>query len=85
MTGITGTTMLGEHEVLGTGTAGTAVTLSGAAVFNNAASYVCYGSDTTSAGSEVVFSYTNGSTFTPNTTVSGDSVKFICIGVTTPS
>ncbi len=68
MTGITGTTMLGEHEVLGTGTAGTAVTLSGAAVFTNSASYVCYGSDTTSAGSEVVFSYTNGSTFTPNTT-----------------
>src|ERR1700722_13796124 len=47
VTGTTGTTVTGVHEVIGTGLAGTAVVLSGGGAFTNATSYACYGSDTT--------------------------------------
>jgi Collagen triple helix repeat (20 copies) len=80
LTGLTGTTVAGAHEVIGTGSAGTAVTLSGGGTFTGAASYVCYGSDTANAGLNVEFTYTNGTSFTPNSTGAGDAVRFICIG-----
>ena len=70
---------------MGTGTAGTAVTLSGAGAFSGASDYVCYGSDTSNPGLNVVFTYGSGTAFTPLTTSAGDGVKFICIGVTAPS
>ena len=78
MTGLTGVAVAGAHEVIGTGVVGTPVGLSGGAVFTGA--YVCYGSDTTSAGLTVEFTYKSGSSFTPNSTGASDAVKFICIG-----
>jgi hypothetical protein len=80
LTGITGTAVAGAHEVIGTGVGGTAVVLSGSAAFTSAASYVCYGSDTTSAGSGIDFAYASGTGFTPTAPLAGDAVKFICIG-----
>jgi hypothetical protein len=79
-TGLTGTPIAGVHDVIGTGTGGTAIVLSGAAAFTGASSYVCYGSDNTGPGSSVWFTYTTGTGFTPATTIVGDSVRFICIG-----
>jgi collagen type VII alpha len=79
-TGITGTAIAGEHEVIGTGVGGTAVTLSGSAAFTGAASYVCYGSDTTVTGASIVFAYASGTAFTPTASTPGDAVRFICIG-----
>jgi hypothetical protein len=70
---VTGT----PHEVIGTGVSGTAVTLTGSAVFTT--TYVCYGSDTSAAGVDVEFAYGGGSSFTP-TSGSTDAVKFVCIG-----
>ena len=74
-----GVTITGEHMVFGTGTAGTAVTLSGAAVFLGAGTYVCYGSDTTSPAADVLFTYTSGTSFLP-AAAAADAVRFTCIG-----
>jgi hypothetical protein len=43
----------------------TAITLTGAAVFASASSYVCFGSDVTPSrtGAHVTFTYTSGSQF----------------------
>jgi hypothetical protein len=65
--------------VFGTGTAGTAVTLSGGAAFSSGATYVCYGSDTASPVVDVEFTYTSGTSFTPDA-ASADAVRFTCIG-----
>jgi hypothetical protein len=66
--------------VFGTGTIGTAVTLTGNAVFaGGAGNYVCYGSDTTAALA-VIFTYASGSSFTPTSGGTGHAVSFICIG-----
>jgi len=73
-----GVTIAGEHMVFGNGASGTAVTLTGAAVFTTA-DYACYGSDTVAAGVDVEFAYASGTTFTP-TSASTDNVRFICIG-----
>ena len=78
-TTITGTAITGLHEVIGTGTAGTLVTLSGAAGFTNATSYVCFGSDTAAPSVSVAFGYGSGTTFTPNAG-SPDAVRFVCSG-----
>jgi hypothetical protein len=67
------------HEVSGTGVSGTAVTLTNGAVFTNAGSYACYGSDTT-ASIAVIFTYASGTSFTPTNAGAGDAVKFVCIG-----
>jgi hypothetical protein len=80
VTGTTGTATAGVHEVIGTGVAGTAQVLSGGGTFTNAASYICYGSDTTAAGNNVEFVYTSGTAFTPTDQSSGDAVKFVCVG-----
>ena len=77
--GTTGVAVTGVHEVIGTGVVGTAVTLSGGAVFTSAASYVCYGSDTTSSAA-LLFTYASGTAFTPANGGAGDAVKFVCIG-----
>lgn len=81
-TGLTGTAITGVHEVIGTGTAGAAVTLSGGGAFTGAATYTCYGSDTAAgdAGLLVSFVYTSATSFTPNTSTPTDAVKFVCIG-----
>jgi hypothetical protein len=63
--------------VIGTGVSGTAVTLTNGAVFT--ATYVCYGSDTTTPGVDVEFAYASGSSFTP-TSAATDPVRFVCIG-----
>jgi hypothetical protein len=70
---------VGVHEVSGTGISGTAVPLTNGAVFSNAAAYVCYGSDTTTATS-LQFTYTSGTSFTPVNGGTGDTVRFVCIG-----
>jgi hypothetical protein len=76
-TGITGTAITGVHEVIGTGTSGSLVTLTGSAVFTT--TYVCYGSDTAAPAVDVEFNYNSESTFTP-TSATTDAVRFICIG-----
>jgi hypothetical protein len=83
VTGTTGTTITGVHEVIGTTTAGAAVALSGVnGVFTSAASYTCYGSDTTAldSGDTITFAYTSGTAFTANTSTPLDAIKFVCIG-----
>lgn len=80
LTGLTGTAVAGAHEVIGTGSAGTAVALTNSATFTSATTYVCYGSDTANSGLNVEFAYTSGTSFTPNSTGAGDAVRFICIG-----
>ena len=74
-----GVTITGEHMVFGTGTAGTAVTLTGAAIFAGAGTYVCYGSDTTSPAADILFTYTSGTSFLP-AAAAADAVRFTCIG-----
>ena len=74
-----GVTIAGEHAVFGTGTANTAVTLTGAAIFSSAGSYVCYGSDTTSPAGDIVFAYTSASSFLPSS-ATADAIRFTCIG-----
>jgi hypothetical protein len=74
-----GVTIAGEHMVFGTGTAGTAVTLTGAAVFSGVGTYECYGSDTASPVVDVEFTYTSASSFTPAAAAT-DAVRFVCIG-----
>jgi hypothetical protein len=65
--------------VTGSGSAGTQVVLAGSAAYGSATSYVCYGSDNANHDS-VVFSYTDGTHFTPVSVDPGDSVRFTCIG-----
>jgi hypothetical protein len=65
--------------VFGIGTAGTAVTLTGAAVFSGVGTYECYGTDTASAVVDVEFTYTSASSFTP-VAAGSDAVRFVCIG-----
>jgi hypothetical protein len=78
-TSISGTTIAGYHEVIGTGTAGTLVTITGGVGFTNATSYVCFGSDTAAPSVAVSFGYGSGTTFTPNAGGT-DAVRFICAG-----
>jgi collagen triple helix repeat protein len=82
---ITGTPTTG-HIVQGTGTVGTAVTLSGAAVFLSAGSFTCYGSDLTTPAAVITFTYNSGDVAAFNTAANlgggatGDSVRFVCTG-----
>ncbi|MHB8488575.1 MAG: hypothetical protein ACYDCS_02830 [Candidatus Dormibacteria bacterium] len=76
---IAGVATTGVHEVSGTGLSGTAVAITGGVGFTSAASYVCYGSDT-SFTTAVIFTYASGTAFTPTNAGTGDAVKFICIG-----
>jgi hypothetical protein len=78
-TTITGTAIAGLHEVIGTGTVGTAVTLSGAGAFSLASTYVCFGSDTAAPSVVIEFSYGSGTTFTPNG-AAVDPIRFVCSG-----
>jgi hypothetical protein len=81
---ITGTVTTG-HIVQGTGTVGTAVTLSGAAAFSSASSYTCYGSDLTTPAAVITFTYNSRDVEAFNTApvgggATGDSVRFVCTG-----
>jgi hypothetical protein len=55
------------------------VTLSGAAAFVGAGTYVCFASDTASPPADVEITYTSGTAFTPTSAVA-EAVKFTCIG-----
>lgn len=76
---VNGTATVGVHEVSGVTTQGTPVVLTNGAVFSLATSYVCYGSDTSSA-TPVFFTYTSATSFTPTNGSVSDTIRFVCIG-----
>ena len=78
---ITGTATTG-HVVQGTGSVGTAVTLSGAAAFSTAGSYTCYGSELTAPTAVITFDYISGTEFKTgaNGGTAGDGIRFVCVG-----
>jgi hypothetical protein len=77
-----GTPVTGWHIVTGTGSTGTAVTLSGSAQFSSATSYTCFASDTDASANPIVFSYASGSQFTAAATngPGGQAFRFVCQG-----
>jgi hypothetical protein len=68
------------HDVIGAGTVGGVVTLSGSGAFGSATSYVCFGTNTTTVGADVEFLYSSATSFTIEGTGSGNAVSFVCIG-----
>lgn len=84
----TGTLQASEHAVTGTftmpGTNGpSTVTLSGAAAFSSASSYVCTTGDSTTPGADPQIVRTSGTAFTLQTSGAGaqnDVISFICLG-----
>ena len=78
--GVASTTFM----VVGSGTIGTAVTLSGSAAFTSSTSYTVHGTNLTHTGSTTNVTYTSGTSF--NTTAAGggggngDSFTYIAIG-----
>jgi len=66
---------------VGTGTAGTAVTLSGAGAFSSGTSYDCFATDTSTAGGNVGITTITGTSFNAVTRPSGlDTYRYTCVG-----